>query len=105
MYVSNLTHFLNEKGNIPKEIPKEAREMAGFLVMVVDFTTKTKPSTLTPTVIRCFRKGCPGIIKSSIRSDKQEIHWYCPECENEGVISHWYKTKWDNCYNRNDKQM
>lgn len=96
MYISNLTHFLNEKGNIPKEIPKEAREMAGFLVMVVDFTTKTKPSTLTPTGIRCFRKGCHGIIKSTIRSDKQEIHWYCPECENEGVISDWHKTKWDN---------
>jgi hypothetical protein len=26
----------------------------------------------------------------------EEIHWYCPECENEGVISEWQKTKWDN---------
>lgn len=26
----------------------------------------------------------------------EEIHWYCPDCENEGVISEWGKTKWDN---------
>ena len=26
----------------------------------------------------------------------EEIHWYCPDCENEGVISEWQKTKWDN---------
>lgn len=96
MYISDMTHFLNEKGNIPKEMPKEGREMASFLALVVDFTTKTKPSTLTPSGIRCFTKGCHGIIKSTLKSDKLEVHWFCPECENEGVISNWQKTKWNN---------
>lgn len=100
MYISDMTHFLNEKGNIPKEMPREARELAGFFALVVDFTTKTKTSRLTPTGIRCFRKGCHGIINSTIKPNKQEIHWYCPECENEGVISHWQKTKWDNSAKR-----
>ncbi len=27
-------------------------------------------------------------------SKNEEIHWLCPECENEGVISEWQKTKW-----------
>jgi hypothetical protein len=100
MYISDMTHFLNEIGNIPKEMPKEARELASFFALVVDFTSKTKPSTLTPTGIRCFRKGCHGIIKSTIIEDKQKIHWDCPECENEGVISNWQKTKWDNTRKR-----
>jgi len=26
----------------------------------------------------------------------EETHWFCPECETEGVISGWQKTKWDN---------
>lgn len=90
-----MTHFLNEKENIPKETPKEARELAGIYAMV-DFTTKTKPSIPTPTGIRCFRKGCHGIINSTIKPDKQEIHWYCPKCDNEGLISHLQKAKWDN---------
>lgn len=63
--------------------------MASFLALVVGFTTKTKPSNLIQTGIRCFNKGCHGIIKSELKSDKQEIYWYCPECENEGVISNW----------------
>jgi len=33
---------------------------------------------------------------SAFRPDTEEIHWYCPDCENEGVISGWQGTKWDN---------
>jgi len=96
MYISNLTHFLNDKGNIPKQMPKEARELANFLALIVDSTTKTMPSILTSTDIRCFQKGCHGLFKPAKRPKEGEIHWYCPECENEGVIRHWDRTKWDN---------
>lgn len=27
--------------------------------------------------------------------DGKEIHWYCPECEDEGVISESQGTRWD----------
>ena len=91
-----MQHFLDEKGNIPKEMPKEARELASFHALVVDTTTKTLPSTLTSTDIRCFNKGCYGLIKTAIKHNHDEIHWYCPDCENEGMISNWQKTKWDN---------
>jgi len=91
-----MQHFLDEKGNIPKQMPKEARELASFFAMVIDITTKTMPSTLSSTDIRCFNKGCHGVIKSAIKPGTGEVHWYCPECENEGVISHWMGTRWDN---------
>jgi hypothetical protein len=96
MYISNMTHFLNEKGNIPKEMPREAREMAGFLAMVVDITTQSQSTVLTPTVLRCFNKGCHGLINTAFKLGRKEIHWFCPACKNEGVISHWQGTKWDN---------
>jgi len=96
MYISNLTHFLNDQENIPTQMPKEARELANFLALIVDVTTRTKPSTLTSTDIRCFQKGCHGFVKSAIRPKEGEIHWYCPECKNEGVISQWQGTKWNN---------
>lgn len=96
MYISNMTHFLDESGNIPKEMPKQARELASFLALVVDATTKTMPSTLTSTGIRCFKKGCHGLVKSSMRLATNEINWYCPDCEEEGLISEWQGTKWDN---------
>jgi hypothetical protein len=96
MYISNMTHFLDEQGNIAKQMPKEARELASFLALVVDTTTKSSPRTLKSTDIRCFEKGCLGIISSEILSKNEEIHWKCSKCPNEGVISEWQKTKWDN---------
>ena len=59
-----MTHFLDEQGNIPKQMPKQARELASFLALVVDATTKIMPSTLTSTEIRCFKKGGHGFVKS-----------------------------------------
>ncbi|OFY75583.1 MAG: hypothetical protein A2V46_10320 [Bacteroidetes bacterium RBG_19FT_COMBO_42_7] len=99
MYISNMTHFLDESRNIPKEMPKEARELASFLALVVDATTKTMPSILTSTEIRCLKKKCEGLIKSEILGKKDDIHWVCSKCKNEGVISEWQKTKWDNRQN------
>ena len=44
MYISNLQHFLNEQGNIPAEMPKKNREMAGFHALIVDSATKDYPN-------------------------------------------------------------
>jgi hypothetical protein len=96
MYITNIQHLLDASEKMAEEMPKEARELIGFLTLVIDATTKTLPSTLTTTDIRCFQKGCSGLIKSAFRPDTGEIHWYCPDCENEGVIGEWQKTKWDN---------
>ncbi len=91
-----MKHFFDETGNIPKQMPPEAREMAGFLSLVIDATTKNSPITLTSTDIRCFEKGCSGQIKTALYKKPDEIHWYCPVCENEGSISKWQHSKWDN---------
>jgi len=96
MYISNMQHFLDEAGNIPKQMPKEAREMASFLALIVDITTKNIPFTLTQTDIRCFKTGCHGLIKSEVLKESNEIHWVCSKCPNEGRISDWKLTKWDN---------
>jgi hypothetical protein len=96
MYISNMQHFLDESGNIPKQMPKEARELASFLALVVDTTTKNNPQILTKTDIRCFQIGCQGLISSEILGKKEEIHWKCSKCQNEGVISEWQMTKWNN---------
>ena len=96
MYISNMQHFLDETGSIPKQMTKEGRELASFFALVIDTTTKNLPAKLTPTGIRCFKKGCQGFIKTAIKHDNAEIRWYCPHCEEEGLISEWQKTKWDN---------
>jgi len=95
-----MTHFPDDSGNIPGEMPKEARELASFLALVVDTTTKNSHFTLTLTDITCFEKGCDGMIKSELLNRNNEIHWMCSKCHNEGRISHWKGTKWDNTFNK-----
>ena len=95
MYITDMTHFLDETGNIPDQMPKEARELASFFALVIDTTTSINPKRLSATQIRCFEKGCVGTIRVEVLSSN-EIHWMCSRCDNEGKISHWEGTKWDN---------
>src|SRR5450759_1620047 len=96
MYISNMQHFLDAKGNIPKQMPKEARELASFFALVIDSTTQNIPFHITQIDVRCFEKGCQGLIKSEVLKANNEIHWGCSKCQNEGRISGWKLTKWDN---------
>ncbi len=96
MFISNLTHFLDEKGNIPADMPKEGREMAGFLALIVDTATKDYPPTEKYTQIRCLTKKCAGLIEIDVDTKNEFIHWKCGTCSEEGRISDWGKTKWDN---------
>jgi len=87
MYKSNMQYSPDDTGNIPKHIPKQAREISAFFSLVMDETFEKLPTELTPTTIRCFRKGCFGIISSAIDLDKNEIYWKCSECVNSGTIT------------------
>jgi hypothetical protein len=96
MYISDLTHFLNEEGNIPTAMPVEAREFAGFLAMIVDITTEKPDTTFKTTTLRCNKKGCKGLILSALTPNFDEVHWHCPDCNRHGIIRNWQGTKWDN---------
>lgn len=96
MYITQMAHFLDETGNIPKQMPKEARELASFMALVVDATTKEKPSIGINTGIRCFQKKCEGLIISDLRNLDADIYWKCSKCDNEGTIGSWQSTRWDN---------
>ena len=84
MYISNLTHFLDDSRNIAKEMPKEARQLAGLFALVVDTTTKELTIDLRDTELKCFEKNCNGLIKSKLLPDINEIHWICTKCHNDG---------------------
>lgn len=93
MYFSNMTHFLDESGNIPKEMPKEGRQMAAFLALAIDTTTQNQ---VLSGNLRCFQKNCNGLILSHLSPDRKVIEWKCQDCGTEGRISDWQGTKWDN---------
>ncbi len=83
-------HYVKDEiGVNSKKVPKAAREISAFFSLVTDETMEKLPTTLTSTGIRCFGKGCTGIISSEVNFANNEIHYKCSKCRNEGTISGW----------------
>ena len=93
-YVTDITHFLDDAGELVAEMPSPARKLASFLVLLIDAVTQTIPAHDYDTRIRCRTKGCTGSIRASLTSPEDEISWYCPDCRHNGVIRNWQGTKW-----------
>jgi len=94
MYITNFQHYLDEQGNIPQKMPKEARELANFLALLIDDASSLDYDA-EPT-IRCIEKGCEGLIVPTYIEEDDEIFWVCVKCKTKGVITNWRGTKWDN---------
>jgi hypothetical protein len=41
------------------------------------------------------RRPCRGELKIELLSEKDEIHWRCPACGNEGAVTGWRGEFWD----------
>ena len=39
------------------------------------------------------RQPCEGVLETEMRKDF--IHWHCPECGDEGVVTGWRGLMWD----------
>ena len=94
MHITDFKHFLDKDGNIPTDRPKEARELANFLALLID-DASTGDYDAEPT-IRCIENSCEGLVVAFITDIPDEIYWVCPICNCKGYITDWRGTKWDN---------
>ena len=99
-YVTDITHYLDDHGELVSEMPGPARKLASFLVLVIDAVSQDIPANDFDTHIRCLREGCTGSIRASLVSIKKNITWSCPDCGHNGRISNWQGTKWNQQTNR-----
>ncbi len=93
-YITDITHYLDDAGELA-EMPAPARQLASFLVLLIDAATQAFPANDHETRIRCRTDDCVGSIRTSLSSMKGEISWYCPDCGHNGVIRNWQATKWN----------
>jgi len=87
---------LDDSEYVPEKIPKAAREISGFMYLVIDEAMNQSSSPLMHTIIRCFKKKCEGTISCEILEETDVISWHCSMCNNGGIISHSENTSWDN---------
>jgi len=94
-YVTDIRHYLDERGELVISMPSPAKKLASFLVLVIDSTPSLGSANYDDTGIRCRAKGCAGSVLSRLTDDATEIVWHCPICGHNGVIRDWQNTKWD----------
>lgn len=100
-YVTDIRHYLNEEGEIPDVLPQEARELASFVLLVIDAVTTSYPDPRwsIETKITCLTKGCTGEVIGALDTVQDPIHWYCLDCGELGIISGWRESRWNNAAN------
>ena len=94
-YVSDISHYLNDIGLLKPDMPTPINRMAEFLLAIVEAVTPKCPTVGHNTGVPCRKRGCQGSIHASLQHADGRITWWCLLCEQNGVISGWYGTKWD----------
>ena len=94
-YITDITHFLDETGNIPVSLPKPASQLASFFAIIIDETTRTASEVFNDIELTCAAEDCTGSILSRFESETDDIFWNCPDCGSKGVIRNWQNTKWN----------
>ena len=95
-WVIDLRHFLTPEGAIA-EMPPRARLLAEYFASIVlDATTNFDG----PPAVRCRRRPgrrrCQGLVSSYPTGNEHDsIHWHCPICHDNGIITGWHGTLWD----------
>ena len=96
--ISNLTHFLDENGNIPK-LPEPAMKLVTFLTKIVSTASINIEEPIVDVDLKCSDSSealsCEGHIEAWC-SENMDIVWHCDTCDEEGTVSHWQGTQWDN---------
>jgi hypothetical protein len=95
-WIIDLRHYLTPTGAIADLSPRGRRLAEYFASIVADATTELDE----PPTVRCRRRPgrrrCDGIVMSYPAVDEHDsIHWYCPLCDDNGVITGWQNTLWD----------
>ncbi len=94
-YITDISDYLNNIGLLKRDMPAPVNRMAEFLLAIIEAVTPKCPTVGHDTGVRCRKRGCKGSIHASLQSADGRITWWCPLCEQNGVISGWHGTKWD----------
>jgi len=97
MWVINIRHWLDETCTGPG-LP-QLRLKVEKLGEIITYATAIEAGATFAVQPLCWRnpkrKPCPGELEISLNPNTEQIHWLCPECGDEGVVTGWRGLIWD----------
>ena len=97
MWVIDIRHWLGE--NLVDAGLPQLRLKVKKLGEIVSYATAIEAGIPVDFQPVCWRrpkrKACKGKLEIDLNSDTDQIHWMCPECGDEGVVTGWKGLIWD----------
>jgi hypothetical protein len=94
-YSIHLPHLLDEKGSLASLSGRGLRLALYWTEIVAQASNYDEPTTM-----RCRRRPgrrpCKGLLTIFFDVDTNDVLWFCPACDDQGRISGWEGTFWDN---------
>lgn len=97
MWVIDIKHMLDDTQSGPA-IPRLKLKVKK-LAEIITFATLAETGILMGSPPACWRrlkrKACTGKVAVDLVPDTDQIHWVCPECGDEGLLTGWKGLIWD----------
>ena len=97
MWVIDIRHWLGE--NLVDAGLPQLKFKVKKLAEIITYATAIEAGISVDVRPRCGRKPqrkpCAGELEISLDFDIEQIHWLCPECGDEGVLTGWRGLIWD----------
>jgi RNA polymerase subunit RPABC4/transcription elongation factor Spt4 len=97
MWVIDIRHWLGE--NLVDAGLPQLRLKVKKLGEIVSYATAIEAGIWVDFEPECGRrpkkKACKGKLDIDLDSDTDQIHWRCPVCGDEGVVTGWKGLIWD----------
>jgi hypothetical protein len=97
MWVIDIRHWLDESLTGPG-LP-QLKFKVQKLGEIITYATSIEAGISVDVRLRCWRKPkrkpCAGELEISLNPDTEQIHWLCPKCRDEGVVTGWSGLIWD----------
>ena len=91
-WITDINDFLDEDGEVA-DLPLPAQRLFAHVTSIIVMATNTEADAPPEYQVRCRRrpnrKLCSGMIQTDLDDETGDIVWWCPVCNDTGVISSW----------------
>lgn len=95
MWIIDIRHWLNDRMDGPGA--PQLKSKVKKLTEIITFATSRECGFSVDESPKCWRrpqrKPCTGHLEIHLGGER--IHWFCPVCEDEGIVHGWQGLMWD----------
>jgi hypothetical protein len=97
MWVIDIRHWLDDSQSGPArpQLKSKVKKITEIIVYATSVNSGVSADSHPKCWRRPKRKPCTGNLDIYLDPDTGHIHWICPICEDEGVVSGWKGLIWD----------